>query len=304
MYSLSTCWNSHRHTDGRAMLREIRDLGFDYAELSHGIRVSLVPGILEAVGAGEIKISSLHNFCPLPLGVNHAAPNLYQFSDERPRQRELAIKHTFKTFEFAERVQAPLVVLHLGSMDLKDYTGKLCTMLERGLRTAPKYEKLCGEASQARETRKEKAVERVYDSLRKILPEAEKRGLKLGCENRQALEEIPIESDFQFMFRELSSPNLVYWHDCGHAQIKANLGFIHHALHLESLAPRLAGFHVHDVIYPAGDHAAPGTGTVDFASLKPFVKPEHIKVFELSPSLPVEAVKCGVAHVKLIWGAE
>ncbi len=36
MYSLSTCWNSGRHTDGRAMLREIRDLGFEYAELSHG----------------------------------------------------------------------------------------------------------------------------------------------------------------------------------------------------------------------------------------------------------------------------
>jgi sugar phosphate isomerase/epimerase len=304
MYSLSTCWNSHRHTDGRAMLREIRDLGFEYAELSHGIRVSLVPGIIEAVEAGEIKISSLHNFCPLPLGVNHPAPNLYEFTDERPRQRELAIKHTLKTFEFAERVKAPLVVLHLGSMDLKDYTGKLCTMLERGLRTAPKYEKLCAEASKARESRKERFVENLYDTLRKILPEAETRGLKLGCENRQALEEIPIESDFQFMFRELNSPSLVYWHDCGHAQIKANLGFIHHVLHLESLAPKLGGFHVHDVIYPAGDHAAPGTGTVDFASLKPFVKPEHIKVFELSPSLPVEAVKCGIAHVKLIWGAE
>jgi len=304
MYSLSTCWNSHRHTDGRAMLREIRDLGFEYAELSHGIRVSLVPGIIEAVEAGEIKISSLHNFCPLPLGVNHPAPNLYEFTDERPRQRELAIKHTLKTFEFAERVKAPLVVLHLGSMDMKDYTEKLCTMLERGLRTAPKYEKLCAEASKARESRKERFVENLYDTLRKILPEAEKRGIKLGCENRQALEEIPIESDFQFMFRELNSPSLVYWHDCGHAQIKQNLGFIHHALHLESLAPRLAGFHVHDVIYPAGDHAAPGTGTVDFASLKPFVKPEHIKVFELSPSLPVEAVKCGIAHVKLLWGAE
>jgi len=34
MYSFSTCWNSARHTDGRAMLREIRELGFDYAELS------------------------------------------------------------------------------------------------------------------------------------------------------------------------------------------------------------------------------------------------------------------------------
>jgi sugar phosphate isomerase/epimerase len=304
MYSLSTCWNSNRHTDGRAMLREIRDLGFEYAELSHGVRVSLMPGILEAVDAGEMKISSLHNFCPLPMGVTHAAPNIYQFSDERPRHRELAIKHTLKTFEFATRVKAPVVVLHLGSMELKDYTGKLCEMLERGQKATPKYEKLCAEVTKTREAKKEKFVERVYDTLRKLLPEAEKRGLKLGCENRQGLEEIPIESDFKFFFREFGSPNIVYWHDTGHAQIKENLGFIHHALHLESLAPRLAGFHVHDVQFPARDHAPPGTGMVDFAALKPFVKPEHIKVFELSPSLPVEAVKRGIAHVKLIWGAE
>jgi len=34
-------------------LREVRDLGFEYAELSHGTRLSLVPGILEAVDAGK-----------------------------------------------------------------------------------------------------------------------------------------------------------------------------------------------------------------------------------------------------------
>jgi hypothetical protein len=79
MYSLSTCWNSARHTDGRAMLREIRDLGFEYAELSHGIRISLVPGILDAVKAGEIKISSVHNFCPLPVGISKPSPNLTNF---------------------------------------------------------------------------------------------------------------------------------------------------------------------------------------------------------------------------------
>jgi sugar phosphate isomerase/epimerase len=304
MYSFSTCWNSHRHTDGRAMLREIRDLGFDHAELSHGIRVSLMPGILEAVDAGEIKISSLHNFCPLPMGVTHAAPNLYQFSDERPRERELAIKHTLKTFEFAVRVKAPVVVLHLGSIEMKDYTGKLTEMLERGKKGLPKYENLCAEISKTLEAKKIKFVERTNDTLRKLLPEAEKRGIKLGCENRQALEEIPLDADFKFFFREFPSPNICYWHDCGHAQIKENLGFIHHALHLESLAARLAGFHVHDVQFPARDHCAPGTGTIDYAALKPFVKPEHIKVFELSPSLPVEAVKCGIAHLKLIWGNE
>ena len=79
------------------MLREIRDLGFEYAELSHGTRLSLVPGILEAVDAGEMKISSLHNFCPLPMGVTHAAPNLFKFSAEQRRERELAEKHTLKT---------------------------------------------------------------------------------------------------------------------------------------------------------------------------------------------------------------
>jgi sugar phosphate isomerase/epimerase len=304
MYSFSTCWNSHRHTDGRAMLREIRDLGFDHAELSHGIRVSLMPGILEAVAAGEMKISSLHNFCPLPMGVTHAAPNLYQFSAAQPLERELAVKHTLKTFEFASRVNASVVVLHLGGIELKDYTGKLCAMLERGEKNSPKYEKLRAEAAARREAGKEKFFEHTKETLRKLLPEAEKRGLKLGCENRQALEEIPLESDFEFFFREFNSPNLVYWHDTGHAQIKENLGFIHHALHLESLARRVAGFHVHDVQFPARDHAAPGTGMIDFAALKPFVKPQHIKVFELSPALPVEAVQRGIAHLKKIWGGE
>ena len=290
--------------DGRAMLREIRDLGFEYAELSHGIRLGLMPGILEAVDTGEIKISSLHNFCPLPMGVNHASPNLYEFSDERPRERELAVKYTLKTLEFAQRVRAPVVVLHLGSMDLKDYTGKLTGMLERDGNKSSKYEKLRAEAATRREAKKGKATERVHETLRKILPEAEKRGLKLGIENRQALEEIPIESDFEFFFREFDSPNVVYWHDTGHAQIKENLGFLHHTQHLESLAARLAGFHIHDVIFPAGDHAAPGSGTINFAALKPFIRPDHIKVFELSPSLPVEAVKYGIAHVKIIWGNE
>src|ERR1051325_8258581 len=145
MYSFSTCWNSHRHTDGRAMLQEIRQLGFEYAELSHGIRVSLMPGILDAVDKGEIKISSLHNFCPLPIGVNYSAPNLYQFSADRPRERELAERYTLKTLEFANRVKAGTVVLHAGSIDMKDYTARLLEMVERGEKETPKYEKLCEE---------------------------------------------------------------------------------------------------------------------------------------------------------------
>jgi len=64
-----------------------------------------------------------------------------RISDERPRQRELAIKYTLRTIELAQRVKAPAVVLHLGSMEMKDYTEKLTRMLERDGRKSLKYEK-------------------------------------------------------------------------------------------------------------------------------------------------------------------
>ncbi len=286
------------------MLREIRDLGFDYAELSHGIRMTLIPGIFEAVDAGEIKISSLHNFCPLPLGVLHPAPNLYKFSSTDKREWESAYKHTVKTIETAGRVKAPVVVLHMGRIDMRVYTERLEEMVERGERETDKYQRLCDEVFEKREAKKEKAVKLANQMLERLIPVAEKHGVKLGVENREALEEIPLDSDFRFFFKEFPSPTVIYWHDCGHAQIKENLGFINHRFHLESLAGRLGGFHVHDVKAPARDHCAPGTGIINYADLKPFVKPEHIKVFELHPSLPVEEIKTGIAHLKSIWGPE
>ena len=117
-----------------------------------------------------------------------------------------------------------------------------------------------------------------------------------------ALEELPVESDFQFLLRELSNPRLRYWHDTGHAQIKENLGFSPHTIQLESLRHHVFGFHIHDVQFPGRDHCAPGTGSVDFLALKPFVRPEHIKVFEFSPSLKPEQVRSGADHVWNLWG--
>ena len=120
-------------------------------------------------------------------------------------------------------------------------------------------------------------------------------------ENRQGLEELPIESDFLPLFQELTSPSLVYWHDTGHAQIKENLGFINHVAHLESLRERLFGFHVHDVEFPGHDHCSPGSGTIDFRALKASVKNGHIKVFEFGPGMGMEEARKGIEHVKGIW---
>jgi sugar phosphate isomerase/epimerase len=286
------------------MLREIRSLGFEYAELSHGIRISLMPGIVEALEAGEMKFSSLHNFCPLPIGLNRAAPNVFKFSSQDRRERELAWRHSVKTIETAALLKAPVVVLHLGAIEMKNYTERLLEMLQKGVKETPKYAALCREVAEKWEDKKQEFVDKSSEMLERLSVAAAQHNVKLGIENRQALEEIPLDGDLQMLLLEFNRPTVGYWHDCGHAQIKQNLGFLDHRMHLETMAPRLLGFHVHDVVFPGKDHAAPGKGMIDFAALRPMVKPEHIKVFEFSPRLSVEEAAEGVALIKKLWGPE
>tara|TARA_Y100001934_G_scaffold283169_1_gene400946 strand:+ start:1995 stop:2891 length:897 start_codon:yes stop_codon:yes gene_type:complete len=297
------------------MLREIRDLGFDYAELSHGIRVSLVPGIVDAVDSGEIKISTLHNFCPLPMGVNHAAPNIYEFSSSDQREREYAWKHTMKTIEFAVRVNAKLIVIHSGSMEFKpsffaglfgakrmEFTDKLLDLVEEGKSGSDEFDQLVAQAVACQEKHKEEPLARSFDLLKRIAAEAAEHDLMLGIENREALEEIPLDSEMSMFLADLPEKTVRYWHDCGHGQIKENLGFINHTMHVQSLSDRLGGFHIHDVGFPGKDHQPPGKGNIDFEALGDLVKPEHIKVFEMNPALTKEEVQEGVKHLKSIWG--
>src|SRR5207245_153289 len=133
MISFSTCWNSGRHTAGDEMLREIKtELGFELIELGHGIRLSLVPGIQKMFDAGEVRFSSLHNFCPLPVEVMIASPDCYQFSAVSAEERERAVKQTLQTIDFAARLNAPFVVLHLGQVNMAPVTNLLIKLAANG----------------------------------------------------------------------------------------------------------------------------------------------------------------------------
>src|SRR6266446_626616 len=133
MIAFSTCWNSSRHTAGDAMLREIKNkLGFDLIELGHGIRISLMPGIQKAFDAGEVRFSSLHNFCPLPVEVMGASPDCYTFSSSSPRERERAVRQTLQKIDFAARLGAPFVVLHLGRVPIGPVTDSLIALVKNG----------------------------------------------------------------------------------------------------------------------------------------------------------------------------
>ena len=91
-------------------------MGFEYVELSHGTRITLVPGVLKAVEEGVVKVSSTHNFCPLPTGINHSAPNLFEPSARAVQEHDQWLRHTKKSIEFSAQVKAQVMVTHLGSV--------------------------------------------------------------------------------------------------------------------------------------------------------------------------------------------
>jgi sugar phosphate isomerase/epimerase len=308
--ALSTCWCSHRHQDGYEMLQEIADLGFQWVELSHGIRITLVPGILRAVEEGIIKVSSCHNFCPLPTGVMHAAPNLYLPSSADARERDQWLRHSKRTVDFAHQVKAPKVVLHLGSTEFfwfnpaRKVDAYLDAHAEADLTADRTYQKILTKALAKLKQRMPVYWENTKQNLVELLPYAEQKSVKLGFENREKFEELPLDADHPDLIAAMAKPAACgYWHDCGHAQIKQNMCLINHREHLEKNAPNAIGFHLHDVSADGSDHQPIGTGKVDFEMVSSFWRPEHTLVIELSPRLTVEEVLSSKKRVEELVAA-
>src|ERR1043166_6048075 len=287
MFAFSTCWNSQRHTDGRAMLAEIRALGFEYAELGHGVRMSLVDGIQRAVAAGEIKVSSLHNFCPLPLSANGPAPDYYLPSSPKEAEREMAVRHTLRTIEFAATVGARAVVLHLGLVPMRDHTRRLVQLFADDRADTAKFLRLRDKALAVRTGKREKFLDQVFRTLDAVVPRARELKIVLGLETRYGIEEIPDADETAEIIQRFGDA-VAYWHDVGHAQIKENLGVTTHEALLERFRGRTAGMHLQDFTPPVYDHQPPGIGTFDFGRLSAFVTEGMVLAWEIHPGCKAE----------------
>ncbi|MDR2674637.1 MAG: sugar phosphate isomerase/epimerase [Opitutaceae bacterium] len=321
LLALSTCWCSGRHTDGGAMLREMAGLGFSHVELSHGIRVTLVPGILKALGEGVVRVASVHNFCPLPAGINRPAPNAFEPSSADATERDQWLRQTRRSLDFAQQTGARVLVAHLGRVrffwrnpvrrllakaaaqwakraDAADAAGAAAFAGAASPAAGPPFAAAPRFAAERERARKKLAArmspywERVKQGAGEISAYADRLGVALGFENRERPDELPFDGAFEELLDGIARPRTAgYWHDTGHAQIKQQLGFIDHRAHLEKLAPRLLGFHLHDTDAAGRDHLPPGEGEVDFDMVSRFWQPHHVLVLELAPGTRPEDVK-------------
>jgi sugar phosphate isomerase/epimerase len=279
------------------MLREMADLGFDQVELSHGVRIVLVPGILKAVEEGMIKVGSTHNFCPLPIGVVQAAPNLFEPSATDHKEHEQWVRHTKRSIDFAAQVRARVLVCHLGSVSffwssparkLKKY---LSGKPNAGRDGDPKYTALVATALEKLRKRMKPFWAQTQASVLEVFDYAAVKGVKLGFENREKFEELPLDADYADFIAGLPEGSPVgYWHDTGHADIKQTMGLLDHRVHLTENAPRLIGFHLHDVSASGQDHQPIGSGHIDFKMVSEFWRPGQELVLELSPRVKSEDV--------------
>jgi sugar phosphate isomerase/epimerase len=291
------------------MLREIADLGFSHVELSHGIRITLVPGIIKAVEEGVIKVGSTHNFCPLPTGITQAAPNIFEPSAGERREHDQWLRQTKRSIDFGAQMNARVLVMHLGSVQffIGNPADKLDAYAERHpgvvLADDPKYQKLLEAALKKLRNRMPPYWDRVKLSIEKVRAYAAEHGVALGFENREAFEELPLDSDFEVLIGGLKQPHTAgYWHDAGHAELKERMGLLKHREHLEKYASRLIGFHLHDVDAHGHDHQPIGDGSIDFKMVSSFWKPHHLLVLEFSPRISVDGVKRSKKRIEALMG--
>ena len=106
--AISTRWNAGRHRSGEAMIEEILDLGLGLVELGYDLRAELIPGVKTLVASGAVRVGSLHNFCPVPVGAPRPHPELYTPASPDRREREFAVIHISRTLRFAAEMGATM----------------------------------------------------------------------------------------------------------------------------------------------------------------------------------------------------
>jgi sugar phosphate isomerase/epimerase len=286
---------AERYGDMHDFARDARRFGFDAIEVSHSTPVEKFERLLNGSGA---RLSSIHAPAPRATvnGKNNSSLNLAALDDD---ERRLALEQTKRSIDHCEATGAGYMVVHLGGAGNAMLPSELRMrrLFDSGTRSGDEYDSLLRETLEKRAEMAPQWFARARESLAELVSYVSERGVAIGLENRLHHHEFPLPDEAVELLEDYPAGVAGYWHDVGHAEVQARLGYVDKREWLNKLSSRTIGTHLHDVD-GIGDHRAPGNGDVEWDYLAQGIPDGALRVFEINQHEPEEAVLGAIPHLR------
>ena len=288
--ALSTMWAQQERFRGdfHRFVEVARDAGFEAIEVSH---LTDEAGLRGCLSCGVLPVVSLHAPTPLTTSKNGIANSALNLAALDEFERRDAVVATRRTIAFAAGAGVRWIVVHLGAVDgpVRGVERRLRELFAAGAIEGEAAARVRAEAVAARAAAAPAHLAAARRSLAEIVEAAQPHGIAVGLETRLHYHQIPSPEEAVDLLAGYAPEAAGYWHDVGHAEVWARLGFAPHARWFELLRDRLIGCHLHDV-QGILDHRAPGNGTVDWALIRDGIPPGAARTCEIDQREPEELV--------------
>jgi sugar phosphate isomerase/epimerase len=189
--------------------------------------------------------------------------------------------------------------VHLGGIGSKmlDSELKHRKLFDSGTQSGPEIDALRKETLERRPELAAAYFEKARESLAELATYAKERDVAIGLENRLHYHEFPLPHEALELCADYAHDLVGYWHDVGHAEVQARLGYVDKRDWLDTLKERTLGVHLHDVD-GLGDHRAPGNGDVEWDYIAEGLPADALRVFEINQHQPDEDVAGAIAFLR------
>ncbi len=298
MIALSTSFAAGRFNNGETLLAALEGFEITGIELEYRINTKVFHQMKPLLLRSRLPVVSIHNFFPVPgiIKSGQGSGDHFLLSHPDREERLNAIKWTRRTIEHANDLEAGVVVLHCGRVDIDPGIDQIHAYYQSDRITSEEALNFISKAKEHRDRHKPKYIDSLLSSLDRLLGVAERYHVTLALENRYHYHELPGPNDFPVIFNEFDGAPLGYWHDTGHAHVNDILSMTEADALLSRNLDRLVGIHLHDAV-GLTDHLPPGTGDIDFSKIMNHLSPDTIKVIELKPGTQDADIAGGIKHI-------
>lgn len=293
--SLSTMWGVGKFERIEDFVAKAQEMGFSHIELNY----QLPPEALAHMrGLNGLRVSSIHAPCPDAQNEKGIAAYRIPLTSLDREDVEFILRLALGTVDLAAEMGAQFVVVHVGSVTpVVEIEREWRNLYKEGKADTEDFRRLQHKLIETREAAKAPYLERAHQVLKKLQARARERGVRIGLETRYYYHEIPNLEEMEQLLAACDDEVVGFWHDAGHAENLARLGFTPHREWLERLGPRIVGIHLHD-FDGIRDHCAPGNGNLDWALVAKHLPLKSLRVLEVANWNEEAATRSAIAFLE------